>query len=139
EMDGYEATSEIRKREGDAKHTTIIAMTANALDGDRERCIEAGMDDYISKPVRQEMLTAAIERWTRRRRPEESQLSSPGEAGSASGLDAEVIAELRGLQSAGDPNFFNHLVDLFIEETPNRLAAITEAVTKANAEALAHE
>jgi two-component system, sensor histidine kinase and response regulator len=60
EMDGYEATELIRKNEGNRRHSLVIAMTANALKGDRERCIAAGMDDYVSKPVTQEGLLAVI-------------------------------------------------------------------------------
>ena len=62
EMDGFEATQEIRRREGSSIHLPIIAMTANAMRGDRERCLDAGMDDYVSKPVRKEDLTEALKR-----------------------------------------------------------------------------
>ncbi|MEM7309479.1 MAG: response regulator [Planctomycetota bacterium] len=63
EMDGYEATRRIRALESDERRTPIIALTANALAGDRDRCLEAGMDDYLSKPVRKEDLQRAIEAW----------------------------------------------------------------------------
>jgi len=62
EMDGFEATQEIRRREGSNLHRPIIAMTANAMQGDRERCLNAGMDDYVSKPIRKRDLTEALER-----------------------------------------------------------------------------
>jgi CheY-like chemotaxis protein len=62
EMDGFEATREIRRRERPGVHRPIIAMTANATQGDRERCLEAGMDDYISKPMRKADFTEALER-----------------------------------------------------------------------------
>jgi CheY-like chemotaxis protein len=67
-LDGYMATRAIREREGrGGRHRTIIAMTANAMAGDREKCLDAGMDDYVTKPIRGEILRATLERWLARR------------------------------------------------------------------------
>jgi len=68
EMDGYEATREIRRRQGQRRHTPIIAMTANAMKGDREKCFEAGMDDFVSKPVSRVAIVDVLARWTLQRR-----------------------------------------------------------------------
>jgi PAS domain S-box-containing protein len=63
QMDGYDATAEQRRRETGDHHTPIIALTAHAMEGDRERCLESGMDDYMSKPIRRDVLTETLRRW----------------------------------------------------------------------------
>jgi CheY-like chemotaxis protein len=67
DLDGYQATRQIREREGATRHTPIVAMTAYAMRGDRERCLAAGMDDYYSKPVTGDDFIEMLERWGPRR------------------------------------------------------------------------
>ncbi|HPV81852.1 MAG TPA: PAS domain S-box protein [Nitrospira sp.] len=69
EVDGFEATALIRKMEGKSAHTPIVAMTANAMQGDRERCLAAGMDDYVAKPIRPKDLQAMLDTWLGNRIP----------------------------------------------------------------------
>jgi len=69
EMDGLEAVRRIRHLEGDICHTPIVAMTAHAMAGDREKCIEAGMDDYLSKPIDREALAAVLQKWLYTKKP----------------------------------------------------------------------
>ncbi len=63
-IDGYTATQELRRREGSNRHTVVIALTANAMPEDREKCLASGMDDYISKPINLSLLNALLQRWT---------------------------------------------------------------------------
>jgi CheY-like chemotaxis protein/HPt (histidine-containing phosphotransfer) domain-containing protein len=112
-MDGYQATREIRLREGGRRRLPIIAFTANADQGDRERCLEAGMDDYITKPVRPDELRTTIERWVRPPEP---------------CVDPEVIESLRALQGPGEPDLVAELVALFEQDGPAALAQLRAAV-----------
>ncbi len=134
EMDGYEATKEIRRHEGSERHTPIIAMTANALEGDREKALAAGMDDYISKPVKPEELEAVLVRWVRRD-------GAPDATGGASGdgpvsqyttedeieapLDPEVLA---GLRELGGAEMVAELAEMFYKDASSHLASLREAI-----------
>jgi len=69
--DGYEATSKIRLHENGSRHTLIVAMTAHAMKGDRKKCMRAGMDDYLAKPIKKEDLLEILEKWIPERRANE--------------------------------------------------------------------
>jgi CheY-like chemotaxis protein len=70
EMDGYETTQEIRRRERNNGHLVVVALTASSLPSDRKKCIEAGMDDFVTKPVQLQNLAATLDRWLDESRPE---------------------------------------------------------------------
>ncbi len=137
-MDGYEATAKIRKREGEERHTPIIAMTAHALQGEREKCLAAGMDDYISKPFQPEELDAVLERWIPQTAPtgKARTLETSSAEAPESAIDQSVLASLRKLQQDGKPGILNRLIEMFLDDTPPKLAALREAVAQEEAKAL---
>jgi CheY-like chemotaxis protein len=128
EMDGFEATAKIREHEGGMRHTPIVAMTASAMKGDREKCLAAGMDDYIAKPIGPETLQAVLSRWVRSDGPAES------EAVEESPVDASMMETLRAID--GDGALLVELIDTFRRIAPLRLAALSKASAKGSASAL---
>ena len=139
EMDGLEATREIRRREeeSDARRLPIIAMTANAMQGDRETCLASGMDDYISKPVKAAELGEVLERWTIHESGTAGPNALPRELEPPTGsLDRSVLQNLRELQQEGEPDVLVELIELFLSDTSTRLRDISEAATAGDASSL---
>ncbi len=117
EMDGYEATAAIRQSEGSAGRIPIIAMTAAAMEGDRERCIAAGMDDFITKPVRLEAVSMVLERWLAKTEPHwdvVTDASSPGRTRDP--LDQSQIELLLSLDD-GEGGALAEIVDEYLVVT----------------------
>jgi signal transduction histidine kinase/HPt (histidine-containing phosphotransfer) domain-containing protein len=131
EIDGFAATAEIRRREGTARHTTIIAMTANALDGDDEVCLAAGMDDYLSKPVKSDALRAMLERWTTAGGKELSGAGlNEGKVPAndrVSVIDQSQLDSLRKIRQPGHADLFTELIDLFLHQTESYLNVLQDS------------
>jgi len=144
-MDGYEASRRIRtwEQEGAHPHLTIVAMTANALEGDRERCLNAGMDDYLPKPVKREVLAAALAKWLPTHTAQvaaanvtegadQAQLAHARSPSNESALDMAVLAELAELMGEG----LGHVIGTYLSDTPTQLAAIAKAIAQADYEGM---
>jgi signal transduction histidine kinase/HPt (histidine-containing phosphotransfer) domain-containing protein/BarA-like signal transduction histidine kinase len=133
EMDGLEAARQICQRWPAESRPRIVAMTGNALTGDREKCIESGMDDYISKPVRISELQAALERWgsTRNRKSDTAFLSRGRPLSADALLDQHMISELRAMPPADGVSMLQELVDLFLEGAPQRINLINQSISDA--------
>jgi len=116
-MDGYESTSKIRLFEGNKKHTKIIAMTANAMAGDREKCIEAGMDDYISKPINFDIMFNMIEEITKK-------IELECEYTSIIDNNIDNFVEITGLEK----NDAKEILEEYIKYLPELFAGINEAI-----------
>ncbi len=133
EMDGLEASRRICQQWPVENRPRIIAMTANAMQGDREECLAAGMDDYISKPVQVQELQTALERWGQRVTVQAELAQSLPEA-----VDWAVLDGLRELQEEGEPDFVQEMIDLYLAATPPLLTAIRSAVAQRDAEGVRH-
>ena len=121
EMDGYEASRAIRAAEragASGRRVPIVALTANALQGDREQCLAAGMDDYLAKPITKDAFGASLRRWGIQ--------GGPPTDGS---IDAAALAALAAIDGEpGQPNRLAELLDVFRRDTPARLAAVRAAI-----------
>ena len=129
EMDGYEATREIRQREGVGRHTPIIALTADALKESRAKSLSAGMDDHITKPLNPQELAAALDRWL----PGVDELERQAVAAAPrpeGAVDRTVLDGLRELERAGAPGLVKKVTDLFLQDTPGQLADLRDSLQK---------
>ena len=138
-MDGFEATRRIRTREGEEAHTVILALTAHSVDRARKRCVEAGMDGYLTKPLRRERLDAMLTRWVRPTadalppepdpspeapRPADPLPQDPEE----DTLDAYTWSGLEYLEQVSGPGAIAEMVEDYRRDVPGRLRAIHEAL-----------
>jgi len=134
EMSGYEATWQIREREkqpvGEAgpSRVYIIAMTANTEADNRQKCLAAGMDDFINKPVQLPELEAALHRALADRASQQALEEV---------IDPVIIAGLRQLRMPGKSDALVDLIDLFLQEAPGRLEAIEKAIARNDANSMA--
>jgi CheY-like chemotaxis protein/HPt (histidine-containing phosphotransfer) domain-containing protein len=165
EMDGLAATRRIREVLTDLERPYIVAMTANTMQGDREACLEAGMDDYVGKPIRVGELQAALERtgtWLRERggsgietassleepasepadlvpvtaTAEAAEPNGDGTATLPEPIDRSVLDSLRELQVPGEPDLVAEFVRLFHDETPPLVDALRSGVSQGEADTI---
>jgi two-component system, sensor histidine kinase and response regulator len=131
EMDGFEATAAIRQREssqGAARRVPIVALTAGAVEGDRDKCLAAGMDDYLSKPFSLADLERTLTRWL----PDVPSTPQSGEKH----IDPRVIEGML-VMGGGGRDLLQRLIRIYLTDSPQRLAAIREGFANADAAAVA--
>jgi CheY-like chemotaxis protein/HPt (histidine-containing phosphotransfer) domain-containing protein len=144
-MDGFEATRKLRASEEGGRHVPIVALTANAMTEDRDRCLAAGMDDYLAKPLRPGILRDTLTRWLTGAAPAPDRVSAtPPQAGaltegptsSCETLDPQAMADIRSLDPEGGDALVP-LVDLLLEQSRSLLGSMQAAVKARDAGALA--
>ncbi|MGB6554026.1 MAG: response regulator [Candidatus Binataceae bacterium] len=143
EMDGYEATREIRRQIGGTAKIAIIGLTAHALAGDRQKCLDAGMDDYLSKPFLPEDLAAMLSRWLPGA-DGAATIEAPRREAASDTTDAEAAAvdpaALRNLEAAADdgPEFVRQLITVFLADLDDRVAAMRSGAGAGDPTSIAH-
>jgi PAS domain S-box-containing protein len=131
EMDGFEATAAIRREEeSTGRHLPIIAMTAHAMEGDRARCLAAGMDGYVAKPLKVEEFIETIESLGHSH--EVAKVATPAKLREQDPID--IVSALARVE--GNPDLLKEIVALFREELPELLTTLREAVTAGDASAV---
>ena len=135
EMDGYEATRWIRQREQENRlpRLKVVAMTANAMHGDREKCLAAGMDDFVTKPVRIDELEAMLEGIQAAQPPPPPRNESTREHPA---INTEALDRLRDLRVPGQPDPVAEIIDLFLLQTPDLLQALRKACAERDLESV---
>jgi CheY-like chemotaxis protein len=129
-LDGYRLTAAVREREKQSgRHLPIVAMTAHAMKGDRERCLEAGMDGYVSKPIEPVELISVVERIASSGAPSLTRSSAPTAV-------ADVDFSQLLARTGGSRELLGQMVEIFREECPRLLAAVREALDRKDCEAL---
>jgi CheY-like chemotaxis protein/HPt (histidine-containing phosphotransfer) domain-containing protein len=129
EMDGLECARQITQRWTRDRRPVIVAMTGNALMGDREKCLAAGMDDYISKPVRIADLQTTLERWgpTKTIKHDTAYFMRNPQTLTPGLLDESVIADVRDMPPTNGVSMLRELIDLFIDSAPTRVTQIVQS------------
>jgi PAS domain S-box-containing protein len=127
-MDGFEATRRIRRTEGTGRRAPIVALTAFAAPSDQKRCLEAGMDAYLSKPIQIEQLGAVLKEWL---------VESSAEV-SLPAVDAAVLDGLHKLETPQRPHLVQRLVETFLERTPSSLEEMQQALARGDLERVGH-
>ncbi|MDQ5848445.1 MAG: response regulator, partial [Pseudomonadota bacterium] len=142
EMDGFEATREIRGRERSSigKRVPIIALTANAMAQDREECLNAGMDDHLSKPFTMLTLQDMLDRWMPQAastQAEGAELAARAPAKAAEVLDRQVLDQLRTLLTNGKPEILARVINLYLVESPKLIQKLKQAAGASDAPEIA--
>jgi len=139
EMDGFECTAEIRKREqaSGGKVIPIVALTANAMAQDREECLNAGMDDYLSKPFSMQTLQDMLDRWMPQAGAALVQVVMPAQAKGTGILDRQVLDQLGTLRTNGRPELLARTIDLYLAESPKLLQKLKHAASANDASEIA--